>query len=120
LRRVFIYLVISIILSSFLKSESYVIFNNPTGSKSEQKAIINHIIGLIDNVPSKESISAGLYSFDDKNVAKALIRASDRGARVQLALDRYGEHYNMLSKKNIPTISLFYMREITMGKRAKK
>jgi len=49
-----------------------------------------------------------------------LIRASDRGARVQLALDRYGEHYNMLSKKNIPTISLFYMREITMGKRAKK
>jgi len=99
LKRVFIYISISIVLSSLAKSESYAIFNDPQGSKSEQKKIINHIIGLIDNVPSKESISVGLYSFDDKDVAKALIRASKRGVKVQLALDRYGEHYKKYKKR---------------------
>lgn len=86
-------------MSNVAKSESYAIFNDPQGSKSKQKAIINHIIKLINKVPENGSISVGLYSFDDKGVAKALVRASDRGVKVQLALDRYGEHYKTYKKR---------------------
>jgi phosphatidylserine/phosphatidylglycerophosphate/cardiolipin synthase-like enzyme len=82
-----------------LFAESYAIFNNPFGNKQEQKIIINHIIELINNTPSKGSISVGLYSFDDKDVAKALIRAADRGVIVKLALDKYGEHYKENKKR---------------------
>jgi phosphatidylserine/phosphatidylglycerophosphate/cardiolipin synthase-like enzyme len=96
----FIYLTVGVLFSNVARSESYALFNDPLGSKSEQKTIVNHIIGLIDNTPSKESISVGLYSFDDKNVAKSLIRASKRGVKVQIALDRYGEHYKTHKKKN--------------------
>jgi phosphatidylserine/phosphatidylglycerophosphate/cardiolipin synthase-like enzyme len=95
----FIYLTVGVLFSNVARSESYALFNDPLGSKSEQKTIVNHIIGLIDNTPSKESISVGLYSFDDKNVAKSLIRASKRGVKVQIALDRYGEHYKTHKKR---------------------
>jgi phosphatidylserine/phosphatidylglycerophosphate/cardiolipin synthase-like enzyme len=78
---------------------SYALFNNPLGTKKEQERIITHIIDLINNTPAKETISAGLYSFDDRKVANALLKARERGVRVEIALDRFGEHYSDNKKR---------------------
>ena len=93
MRRFLLFLAFLLAYSNDLMCSSYVLFNDPLGTKEEQKVIINHIISLVKNTPSKESIAVGLYSFDDKEVAKALIDATKRGVVVELALDKYGEHY---------------------------
>jgi len=88
-----------LLITNYSMANSYALFNNPLGNKVEQEKIIDHIIGLIANTPAKEIISAGLYSFDDKKVAKALLEARKRGVTVQIAMDKFGEHYKENKKR---------------------
>lgn len=61
-----------------------VLFNAPIGSNAEQRALFTHIIATIDSVPAGGRIRIAVFSFADSDMAQALIRAHQRGVRVQL------------------------------------
>lgn len=63
------------------------IFNNPT-VPSQRRAIVDHLVSLIDGTPGGEEISVAMYVFDDTAVSAALIRAArERGVRVRVVTD---------------------------------
>ncbi|HYH92955.1 MAG TPA: phospholipase D-like domain-containing protein [Candidatus Saccharimonadales bacterium] len=62
-------------------------FNDPTGTESEQFAIMNKIMRAIDGVPSGGTIRMAFYSFTIEAFADRLIAAHKRGVNVKLLLD---------------------------------
>lgn len=71
---------------------SYALFNNPNSSTSSRR-ISDEIIRLIDSQesPNRDSyLRAGLYSFTDSSIKKALVRAAFRNVIVRVVLDGCG------------------------------
>jgi phosphatidylserine/phosphatidylglycerophosphate/cardiolipin synthase-like enzyme len=66
-------------------------FNNPLGPRSQQTALMDQIIGAVNNVPSGSIIRVVAYSFDYQPVADALLAAKKRGAQVRLLIDSHAE-----------------------------
>ena len=66
-------------------------FNDPNGSRSQQTALMDQIIGAVNNVPAGSIIRVVAYSFDYQPVADALIAAKKRGAQVRLLIDSHAE-----------------------------
>lgn len=65
------------------------VFNDPTGSESEQYAIRDHLKDLVDSTEADETIKMSLYNItnDERVFADALIAAADRGVNVQVVLE---------------------------------
>lgn len=63
------------------------VFNNPTGTVSEQQAIRTQLLDYIGQSPAGSSIKASVYHFWDAGLAQALADAHARGVDVQLMLD---------------------------------
>jgi phosphatidylserine/phosphatidylglycerophosphate/cardiolipin synthase-like enzyme len=66
-------------------------FNDPTGSRSQQTALMDQIIAAVNNVPAGSVIRVVAYSFDYQPVADALIAAKKRGVKVRLLIDSHTE-----------------------------
>ena len=64
-----------------------VIFNNPYGSSEARFRIERRVVQAIRNTPRGATIRISVYSFDRKDVAKALIDARRRGVTVQILLN---------------------------------
>ncbi|HEX8508691.1 MAG TPA: phospholipase D-like domain-containing protein [Propionibacteriaceae bacterium] len=64
-----------------------VIFNNPKGSKAEQRRIATHVEQAIKNAPKGSTIRIAQYLFDLDSSADALIAAHKRGVNVHLLID---------------------------------
>lgn len=60
------------------------VFNNPTGTDAEQRAIVNRIIQLIDGSPAGSRIRVAMYYADDPAIPTALVAARNRGVSVQV------------------------------------
>jgi hypothetical protein len=63
------------------------IFNDPTGTRTQQYAIFDHINRAIDSTPSGSTIRMAVFSFAQTNMADRLIAAYRRGVHVQLIFD---------------------------------
>ncbi|WP_296603580.1 phospholipase D-like domain-containing protein [Nocardioides sp.] len=59
-------------------------FNDPWGDAEAKYRIERQIVAAINHARKGSYIRIAVYSFDRVNVAKALIRAHDRGVRVQV------------------------------------
>jgi phosphatidylserine/phosphatidylglycerophosphate/cardiolipin synthase-like enzyme len=59
-------------------------FNNPWGSREVKFRIERQIVAAINHAYKGSFIRIAVYSFDRVNVAKALLRAHDRGVHVQV------------------------------------
>jgi phosphatidylserine/phosphatidylglycerophosphate/cardiolipin synthase-like enzyme len=66
-------------------------FNDPNGSRADQTALMDQIIGAVNNVPAGSIIRIVAYSFDYDDMADALINAHDNGAQVRLLIDSHTE-----------------------------
>lgn len=64
-----------------------VIFNDPTGSRARQYAIVTQVIRGIDASPPGTRITMAQYLYDLPTVTEALLRAHDRGVQVQVLVD---------------------------------
>lgn len=63
------------------------IFNDPTGSRARQYAIINQLNRGIDASPKGATITMTQYLYDIPSTTEALLRAHARGVRVQVLVD---------------------------------
>ena len=63
------------------------VFNNPFGNKKQRFRIERRLVKAINLTPAGERIRISLYSFDRVDVAKAVIKARNRGVRVQILLN---------------------------------
>ena len=66
-------------------------FNDPTGPRSRQTALMDQIIAAVNNVPKGSIIRFVAYSFDYQPMADALLAAKKRGAQVRLLIDSHTE-----------------------------
>jgi len=66
-------------------------FNDPTGPRSRQTALMDQIIEATNNVPSGSIIRFVAYSFDYQPMVDALLAAKKRGAQVRLLIDSHTE-----------------------------
>jgi phosphatidylserine/phosphatidylglycerophosphate/cardiolipin synthase-like enzyme len=66
-------------------------FNDPTGLRSQQTALMDQIIEATNNVPSGSIIRFVAYSFDYQPMVDALLAAKKRGAQVRLLIDSHTE-----------------------------
>lgn len=71
-----------------------VVFNDPTGTKAEQQAIVRHIGRSIDATPAGATIQIAQYSFDIDSSADKLLKAHRRGVHVQMIVD---QHQNVVT-----------------------
>ena len=80
-------------------------FNDPTSrTRSDQTRLMDQIIAAVNNVPKGSVIRVVAYSFDYQPMAKALIKAHDRGAQVRLLIDSHAStHQIRLLKKELGT-----------------
>jgi phosphatidylserine/phosphatidylglycerophosphate/cardiolipin synthase-like enzyme len=60
------------------------LFNNPLGTKAQQRRLFRHMIRTIRSVPPRGTIRIAVFSFADKATSRALIAAYRRGVRVKL------------------------------------
>lgn len=66
-----------------------VVFNEPHGSKAEEREILTQVVRSIDAVPSGGQARGATYLFDRIEVSNAFIRADrDRKVVVKLVIDR--------------------------------
>ncbi|GAB3416377.1 phospholipase D-like domain-containing protein [Flindersiella endophytica] len=63
------------------------VFNNPTGTDAEQRAIVNRIVQLIDGAAVGSRIRVSLFYADDPAIPAALVAAKNRGVSVQAIFD---------------------------------
>ncbi|WP_327694864.1 phospholipase D-like domain-containing protein [Streptomyces sp. NBC_00459] len=63
------------------------VFNNPTGTVAEQRAIRTRLLDYIGQSQSGSSIKASVYHLWDEGLAQALADARGRGVAVQVMLD---------------------------------
>ncbi|POX44774.1 hypothetical protein C3489_35685 [Streptomyces sp. Ru71] len=63
------------------------VFNNPSGTVEEQRAIFRQLIALIDATPAGEQIRASVFAIDDQQVVNALLAAHQRGVSVKVIVD---------------------------------
>ncbi|MFD7324755.1 phosphatidylserine/phosphatidylglycerophosphate/cardiolipin synthase family protein [Streptomyces sp. NPDC059875] len=81
------------------------VFNNPIGTVSEQRAIVDKQIELIAGAPAGSRIRLSYYYLNDADFTDALIAAHDRGVQVQAIFDdkalhaEYAPIYNRLVEK---------------------
>jgi hypothetical protein len=66
-------------------------FNDPTGSRGQQTALMDQIIAAVNNVPAGSIIRVVAHSFDYQPTADALIKAHDDGVQVRLLIDSHTE-----------------------------
>jgi hypothetical protein len=67
-------------------------FNDPTGLYGgSPTALMDQIIEAVNNVPAGSIIRVVAYSFDYDDMAKALIKAHDKGVQVRLLIDSHAE-----------------------------
>lgn len=59
-------------------------FNNPLGTPRQQRRLFRHVIRSIKSVPPRSVIRIAVFSFADKETARALIAAYRRGVKVRL------------------------------------
>lgn len=64
-----------------------VTFNDPTGSRAEERRIVTHVEQAIDNAPKGSTIRIAQYLFDLDSSADKLIAAHRRGVNVHLLVD---------------------------------
>lgn len=64
-----------------------VIFNDPKGTRAEERRIVTHVERAIDNAPTGSTIRIAQYLFDLDSSADKLIAAHKRGVNVQLLID---------------------------------
>lgn len=64
-----------------------VVFNNPKGTRAEQRAIITQIDKAIDATPAGGTIVMAQYLFDIDSTADKLVSAFARGVHVQVLID---------------------------------
>jgi hypothetical protein len=75
------------------------LFNNPTGTRSEQLTLMNQVMNAVNSVPAGSIIRIAAYSFGHPtaketfadDLVKALIAAKQRGVQVRLLID--SAHY---------------------------
>ncbi|AQZ63496.1 hypothetical protein BKM31_20315 [[Actinomadura] parvosata subsp. kistnae] len=63
------------------------VFNNPSGTLQERRAIFSQLIGLIDGTPAGEQIRGSVFAIGDQEVVDALLAAHRRGVSVKVILD---------------------------------
>jgi len=63
------------------------VFNIPTGSVTQQHAIDNRVIELIQGAPSGSTIQVSMYYMATDAIPDALVAAHKRGANVQVLMD---------------------------------
>jgi hypothetical protein len=63
------------------------IFNNPRGSRSQQRAIITQLDRSIDAAPKGSTIHMAQYLFDIDSTADRLVAAHKRGVNVRVLID---------------------------------
>ncbi|WP_330291011.1 phospholipase D-like domain-containing protein [Streptomyces sp. NBC_00576] len=63
------------------------VFNNPTGTVAEQRAVRTRLLDYIGQSESGSSVRASVYHLWDEGLAQALADAHTRGVDVQLMLD---------------------------------
>ncbi len=64
------------------------VFNDPTGTVAQQRAIRTTLLDYIGQSPAGSSIKASVYHLWDAGLAQALADAHARGVHVQLMMDR--------------------------------
>lgn len=72
--------------------QSHWVFNDPSGSKSEEYVIANTVIKVLDGAPRGATAKLAFYQFDLPTVADAVIRADARGVTVKFVTDRRHAH----------------------------
>ena len=65
-----------------------VVFNDPIGKPSRQKAIVNRLIQAINHAKRRSVIRIAVYSFDRGDVLYALKKARKRGVYVQVVVNK--------------------------------
>jgi hypothetical protein len=63
------------------------VFNNPSGTDAEKKAIVNKIVELANGAAAGSQIRMAMYYADDATIPTALVAAHDRGVNVQVLFD---------------------------------
>lgn len=66
-----------------------VVFNNPKGSRAEQRRIVTHVEQVVDHAPKGSTIRMAQYLFDLDSSTDKLIAAHKRGVNVHLIIDDY-------------------------------
>ena len=65
-----------------------VVFNDPLGKPSKQKAIVNRLIAAINHAKKHSVIRIAVYSFDRGDVLYAIKKARKRGVNVQVIVNK--------------------------------
>jgi phosphatidylserine/phosphatidylglycerophosphate/cardiolipin synthase-like enzyme len=63
------------------------LFNKPTGTTSQQNAILSHVGALTNGATSGSRIRIAMYVFGSNWLAEQLVAAKDRGVSVQVIVD---------------------------------
>ncbi len=70
-----------------------VAFNDPTGSRSQQYALVRRLNDTIRSARPGATVRMAAYSFAMPSTARALVRAHERGAHVQVVVDDHSQHW---------------------------
>ncbi|MER7535972.1 phospholipase D-like domain-containing protein [Streptomyces sp. NPDC097704] len=71
------------------------VFNNPVGTATEQRAIVDKQIELINGAPAGSRIRLSYYYLNDATFTNALTAAYDRGVNVQAIFDIKATGYTL-------------------------
>jgi phosphatidylserine/phosphatidylglycerophosphate/cardiolipin synthase-like enzyme len=74
-----------------------VMFNDPSGTRSEQYALVREINGAIDAADPGATVRLAAYSFAMPATARALLRAHERGVRVRVVTDDHSGHWGSVT-----------------------
>ena len=70
-----------------------VFFNDPTGPRPRQYALVRRLDGEIDAAKADSTVRLAAYSLAMPSTARALVRAHRRGADVQVVVDGHSRHW---------------------------
>ena len=76
----------------------HVSFNDPTGDRSEQFALVDRINRAIDSSSRDATIRLAAYSFAMPSISDALVRAHSRGADVRVVVDDHSAHWGSVRR----------------------
>ena len=76
----------------------HVSFNDPTGDRDQQFALVERIDRAIDSAARDATIRLAAYSFAMPSTSRALVRAHARGAHVRVVVDDHSAHWGSVTR----------------------
>ena len=76
----------------------HVSFNDPTGDREQQFALVDRINRAIDSSSRDATIRLAAYSFAMPSIAQSLLRAHSRGADVRVVVDDHSAHWGSVRR----------------------